>query len=129
MRAVFADRTRVQRMLDFEAALAQAEASVGVIPATAAAVIDRCCHAADVDIAQLASRARDASNLAIPLVAALSRRVGEHDANAAGFVHWGATSQDVIDTGLVLQLRDALPLVDADLERLRAALVLQIGKH
>ena len=65
MRAVFADRARVQRMLDFEAALARAEAASGVIPAASAASIADSCNADLFDFAELAARARDAGNLAI----------------------------------------------------------------
>jgi 3-carboxy-cis,cis-muconate cycloisomerase len=129
MRAVFADVTRVQRMLDFEAALARAEAATGVIPASAAVSIARCCRAEDYDLAALRAAARNAGNLAIPLVAALTAQVARIDVAARGFVHWGATSQDVIDTGLVLQLRDALDLISADLVRFAAVLALQVRTH
>jgi 3-carboxy-cis,cis-muconate cycloisomerase len=129
MRAVFSDRARVQRMLDFEAALARAEAAVGVIPVASAASIVRCCSADDYDFAALRTAARNAGNLAIPLVAALTAQVAKVDSDARGFVHWGATSQDAIDTGLILQLRDALDLIDADLGRLAGALEAQVRKH
>ncbi len=129
MRAVFSDDARVQRMLDFEAALARAEAKAGVIPAAAADSIGRCCRAGDFDFAQLATDARAAGNLAIPLVAALTERVGQTAASARGFVHWGATSQDVIDTGLVMQLREALRLIDHDLARLGDALAAKADAH
>ncbi|HMA32015.1 MAG TPA: 3-carboxy-cis,cis-muconate cycloisomerase [Casimicrobiaceae bacterium] len=129
MRAVFSDRARIQRMLDFEAALAQAEAAVGVIPQDAADSIAAHCEADRFDAATLAPAARSTGNLAIPLVAALTRNVAAADPVARGYVHWGATSQDVIDTGLVLQLRDALALVDSDVERLAAALAVQARRH
>jgi 3-carboxy-cis,cis-muconate cycloisomerase len=129
MRAVFADATRVQRMLDFEAALARAEAAADVIPAAAAAAIVRCCRAEDYDLATLRASAREAGNLAIPLVTALTAQVARLDVAARGFVHWGATSQDVIDTGLVLQLRDALDLMGADLARFATVLALQVRTH
>lgn len=129
MREVFSDRARVQRMLDFEAALARAEASVDVIPFDAASAIGRCCRADDFDLAKLAAAARDAGNLAIPLVAQLTERVARAHPGAQGYVHWGATSQDAIDTGLVLQLRDALTLLDRDLVRLAEALGRQAGTH
>ena len=129
MRAVFADETRIQRMLDFEAALARAEAATGVIPASAAASIARCCRAGDYDLAELRIATRGGGNLAIPLVAALTAQVARIDAAARGFVHWGATSQDVIDTGLVLQLRDALDLIGADLARFAGVLALQVRTH
>jgi 3-carboxy-cis,cis-muconate cycloisomerase len=129
MRAVFDDRARVQRMLDVEAALASAEAATGVIPTVAAVSIAQCCRADDYDLPALRAAARHVGNLAIPLVAALTERVAGFDASARGYVHWGATSQDVIDTGLVLQLRDALALIDADLARLADALAAQTRKH
>jgi len=129
MRAVFADRARVQRMLDFEAALARAEAASGVIPAASAAAIADSCNADLFDFAELAARARDAGNLAIPLVSKLTARVAAAAPDARGHVHWGATSQDVIDTGLVLQINDALALIDADLRRFADALAAQASAH
>jgi 3-carboxy-cis,cis-muconate cycloisomerase len=124
MQDVFSAQTSVQRMLDVEAALARAEAGVGVIPAAAAAPIAACCDAARIDLPALANAAASAGNLAIPLVKQLTALVAESDRDAARYVHWGATSQDVIDTGLVLQLRDALDLIEADLAQLADALAL-----
>src|SRR6478736_1545070 len=129
MRDVFSEHARVARMLDFEAALAQAEASVGVIPRTAADAIARECTTDGFDIAAISRDARKAGNLAIPLVAALTRKVAAAAPEAKGYVHWGATSQDVIDTGLVLQLRDALALIEADVDRLAAVLASQTRRH
>jgi 3-carboxy-cis,cis-muconate cycloisomerase len=122
MEAVFSDRTRVQRMLDVEAALAVVEARHGVIPVAAVQSIGAACKAESIDFAALAEAAALAGNLAIPLVKQLTARVAETDAEAAKYVHWGATSQDVIDTGMVLQLRDALAQIDADLRQLGNAL-------
>ena len=129
MREVFSDRARVQRMLDFEAALARAEASVGVIPADAADTIGRCCRAEDFDLAKIAVAARDAGNVAIPLIGRLTERVARAHPGAPGYVHWGATSQDVIDSGLVLQLRDALTLIEKDVTRLADVLAKQASVH
>jgi 3-carboxy-cis,cis-muconate cycloisomerase len=129
LRAVFSDRARLARMLEFEAALAHAEASVGVIPQHAADVIATQCDVRYYDVAAIHRAMHDAGNLAIPLVAALTRNVAAANAQAKGFVHWGATSQDAIDTGLVLQLRDALALIDADLARLTQALARQAWRH
>lgn len=129
LRALFSGAARISRMLEFESALAQAEASAGVIPRTAANAIARACRLDGFDIDAIARAARNAGNLAIPLVSALTRRVAADDADAAGYVHWGATSQDVIDTGLVLQLRDALALIEADRARLARALALQARRH
>jgi 3-carboxy-cis,cis-muconate cycloisomerase len=116
-------------MLDFEAALARAEGRTGVIPDAAADAIARECTIDGFDIASIARDARKAGNLAIPLVAALTRKVAAPAPDAKGYVHWGATSQDVIDTGLVLQLRDALTLIEADVERLALALAAQTRRH
>jgi 3-carboxy-cis,cis-muconate cycloisomerase len=122
MRAVFSDRGRLQGMLTFEAALARAEAVEGVIPEPAAAAIASHCRAELFDIQALARGGALAGNSAIPVVRQLIEIVGGSDAEAARYVHWGATSQDAMDTGLVLQLRTAIDLIDADLARLSDAL-------
>jgi 3-carboxy-cis,cis-muconate cycloisomerase len=129
MRAVFSDRARIARMLDFEAALALSEASIGVIPQPVADAIARACDVDRFDVAAIGARVRHSGNLAIPLVAELTRNVAAANPDAKGYVHWGATSQDVIDTGLVLQLRDALALIDADLVRLLHALADRAREH
>ena len=129
MLRVFSDHAAVQRMLDFEAALARAESAHGVIPATAVAAIVAACDAARLDLPALAQSAAAAGNLAIPLVKQLTAAVLRDDAEAGKYVHWGATSQDAIDTGLVLQLRDALDLIDADLASLADALAQLAHRH
>lgn len=129
MGAVFTDRAHLQGLLDFEAALARAEAKVGIIPAAAAAPIAAQCDAAFYDLAEIAEGATRGGNTAIPLVKALTAKVAAQDKAAAGFVHWGATSQDAMDTGLVLQLRAALTLIEADLARLSAALAALALNH
>jgi 3-carboxy-cis,cis-muconate cycloisomerase len=118
----FSSRACLQGMLDFEAALARAEARAGVIASSAAKAIAAKCKAELFDAAAIAQSAKLAGNLAIPLVKALTTQVASSDKDAARYVHWGATSQDVIDTGLVLQLRDALKFIDADLGRVIRAL-------
>jgi 3-carboxy-cis,cis-muconate cycloisomerase len=127
--AVFTDRAHLQGMLDFEAALARAEAKVGVIPADAAGPIAAQCDAALYDLAALAEGATRGGNTAIPLVKALTAKVAARDKAAAGFVHWGATSQDAMDTGLVLQLRAAMALIEADLAKLSGNLAALARKH
>src|SRR2546426_1001973 len=94
--AIFGDRGRLQGMLDFEAALAAAEAACGVIPAAAASAIAAHCRADQIDLAGFSDDAANAGNLAIPLVKRLTALVAKSDPDAARFVHWGATSQDVI---------------------------------
>ncbi len=126
---VFSDGATVQRMLDVEAALARADAQHGVIPASAVQAIVGCCDAALIDMPSLMKAARLAGNRAIPLVRQLTELVAARDAEAAKYVHWGATSQDIIDTGLVLQLREALRLIDADLGKLAGALADLAGQH
>jgi 3-carboxy-cis,cis-muconate cycloisomerase len=121
MRAIFSDHSRLQAMLTFERALARAEARSNVIPERAAAAIAERCRAEAFDLDELARGAERAGNLAIPLVRALTALVARDDAQAAQYVHWGATSQDVIDTGLMLQMRDGLDLIEADLARLAEA--------
>ena len=117
MRAVCDDSTSLQHMLDFEAALARAEAATGVIPKAAAGPIGAACHADQFDLAALAEAATRSGNLAIPLVKALTANVAKADAEAARYVHWGATSQDVIDTATMLTLRAAIDALLGDLDR------------
>ena len=114
---VFSDASVLRAMLDFEAALARAEARSGVIPEAAAAAIGDAANAEGFDTAELARQALRAGTPAIPLVRMLTERVRARDAKAAGFVHWGATSQDVVDTALVLLLRQCRPVLEADHER------------
>lgn len=102
---IFSARGDIQSMLDVEAALARAEACCGIIPAAAADRIVAACRAADYDLDALAAAARDAGNLAIPLIKALTARVAQTDREAARWVHWGATSQDILDTARVLQVK------------------------
>jgi len=117
MRAVLDDHARLQRMLDFEAALARAEAAVGAIPALATEPIANAAKAERYDLKALGEEAVVAGNVAIPLINALTAEVAKTDATAAGYVHWGATSQDVLDTALVLELRAVIDALIADLNR------------
>jgi 3-carboxy-cis,cis-muconate cycloisomerase len=117
MRAVCDDATTLQHMLDFEAALARAEAAAGAIPADAAEPIARACKAEAFDLAALGEAATRSGNLAIPLVKALTAHVARSDAAAARYVHWGATSQDVIDTAAMLSLRAGLDALLLDIDR------------
>src|SRR3984885_10907932 len=117
MRDVCDDATYLQHMLDFEAALARAEAATGVIPASAAGPITKACRSKSFDLGALAEAATRSGNLAIPLVKALTATVAKADADAARYVHWGATSQDVIDTAAMLTLRAAIDALLADLDR------------
>ena len=117
----FDGRAQLQAMLDVEAALAEAEAAVGVVPH---ACVDPIRAAADADLydrARLAAESAGDGNPVIPVVRHLTARVAAADPDAARYVHWGATSQDILDTGLVLQLRAAVPAVAGHLRRAERA--------
>jgi 3-carboxy-cis,cis-muconate cycloisomerase len=129
MRAVCDDVACLQNMLDFEAALARAEAAVGVIPQSAAGPITNACRAESIDIAALADAATRSGNLAIPLVKALTANVAKDDADAARYVHWGATSQDVIDSGAMLGLRAGIDALLADTSRAIAGFAKLARQH
>lgn len=129
MRDVFCDQGRVQAMLDFEAALARAEARVGLIPSSAVAPIEAACNAGLYDFAALGEAIATAGNSAIPLVKALGKQIAATDVEAERYVHLGATSQDVMDSGLVLQLRRALALIESDLAQLGQILATQAQRY
>src|SRR6266700_5282426 len=129
MRVVCDDLTYLQHMLDFEAALARAEAATGVIPVSAAGIIAKSCRAESFDLAALAEAATRSGNLAIPLVKALTANVAKTDADAARYVHWGATSQDVIDTAGMLTLRAAIDALLPDLDRVIAGFAKLTRQH
>jgi 3-carboxy-cis,cis-muconate cycloisomerase len=129
MRAIVDDRARLQRMLDFEAALARAEAAVAAIPASAVEPIVAACRAELYDLAALGEQAVAAGNVAIPLVKALTAEVAKSDPEAARYVHSGATSQDVIDTALVLELRAGIDALIVDLDRAVEAFTALAGRH
>lgn len=112
------DEALLQAMLDFEGALARAEARAGIIPSDAADAISACCRAELLDPATVGAGAAKGGNPAIPLVKQLTAVVPD---SAAGYVHWGATSQDVIDTALMLVAQRTLPTVLADLGRVESA--------
>ncbi len=128
MRAIVSDRARVQRLLDFEAALARAEAALGVISAGAAREIADACTADLYDLAALGESAATASNFAIPLIDALAAEVATRNKEAANYVHWGASSQDAIDTALVLELRAAIDALLNDIDRAVRAFTALTGR-
>ncbi|MBV9888969.1 MAG: 3-carboxy-cis,cis-muconate cycloisomerase [Acidobacteria bacterium] len=123
------ERTCLQGMLSFESALAKAESHAGLIPPAAVDAISQQCKAPLFDIDALSRAAKSSGNIAIPVVKALTALVAKNNAEAARYVHWGATSQDVIDTGLVLQLRGALAHVAVDLDHLAKGLAELATKH
>jgi 3-carboxy-cis,cis-muconate cycloisomerase len=109
-------------MLDFEIGLARAEARLGIIPSAAAEAIATAVRAENFDPAQLAQDTLRAGTPGIPLAKALTEQVRAANSDAAKFVHWGATSQDVADTALILLLKQAKPVLIADITRLQDAL-------
>jgi 3-carboxy-cis,cis-muconate cycloisomerase len=129
MREVFCDQGRVQAMLDFEAALSRAQARVGLIPSSAVAPIEAACSVGLYDFAALGEAIATAGNSAIPLVKALGKQIAAQNAEAERYVHLGATSQDVMDSGLVLQLRRALELIESDLAQLGQVLASQARQY
>jgi 3-carboxy-cis,cis-muconate cycloisomerase len=129
MREVFCDAGRVQGMLDFEAALAHAEARTGLIPEALVADIAAACRAELFDFQALGVAIGSAGNSAIPLVKALGQQVAARNPQAERYVHMGATSQDVMDSGLILQLRQAIGLIEEDLEQLTKAMAAQALRY
>src|SRR5438552_1736346 len=118
MAATVSDTAWLRAMLDFEAALARAEARVGVIPAAAAEAIAAACAAADLDIEAIGRQAADSGTPVVPMLEALRARL---PAGAAPHLHWGATSQDVLDTAMMLLAGRGLGLLAADLDVVAAA--------
>ncbi len=129
MLAVFSDDALLRGALDFEAALARAQAAEGLIAAADAAAIDAACRSLAPDVATLAEEAAYAGTLAIPLVARLRAALHETHPQAAAAVHRGATSQDVADTALMLQACAGVALLAADATRLEAALAALSERH
>ena len=115
MRDVFSDEALVGRYLEAEAALARAQARVGVVPKDAAETIDLASRSLKIDYDKLRHETEIVGYPILPLVHQLSAAAGE----AGRFVHWGATTQDIMDTGNVLQIRAALSIVERDLSELR----------
>ena len=118
----FSDSALLGGMLRFEVALARAEARNGIIPASAADAIERAAVPDAFDPASIARDARKSGTVTIPIVQRLIERVSAIDPVAATYVHWGATSQDVTDTALILCLSRAHAILISDHQRLTAAL-------
>jgi 3-carboxy-cis,cis-muconate cycloisomerase len=127
--ALFSDESVLQAMLDFETALARAEARTGLIPSQAADAIMAAAKTGSFDISALADATFRAGTPAIPLVKILTDQVRKADAEAARFVHWGATSQDVADTAMSILLKRAEPILIGDLERLEKSLADLSERH
>lgn len=130
---LFSGPGTIRRMLAVEAALARAQAHCGVIPNGAARSIHDVCHAEDIDaildLEAIATASMLAGNIAIPFVKQLTAAVRRVDPEAARFVHWGATSQDVLDTALVLQLQQVAAQLDQDLDAAQRACARLTAAH
>lgn len=116
---IFSDSALITYMIQVEVALAQAQAQVGVIPQNAAHTIAQVAEQAleKFDFPALAVATGLAGNIAIPFVKQLTAIVKDVDEDASRYVHWGATSQDILDTACILQCRDALNIVEAQLQQ------------
>ncbi|MGJ7504800.1 3-carboxy-cis,cis-muconate cycloisomerase [Variovorax sp. ZT5P49] len=119
----FSDRAFVDAMLRFEAALARAQVAEGLIPESAAHSIVSSCKVELFDVAKIVRESGRAGSVAIPLVKALREAVGLFNADAAPFVHFGSTSQDVIDSAMALVTREAVALIETDLAKAADALL------
>ncbi|MBP0464773.1 3-carboxy-cis,cis-muconate cycloisomerase [Roseomonas sp. PWR1] len=126
MRAVMGEHAYLQRMLDVEAALARAQARLGLIPAEAAAAITAAADATRLDLPAMAAATR---NTGYPVVALVKQLTALAGPEAGRWTHWGATTQDIMDTALVLQMRDGLALIEADLRANCAGLAAMARAH
>jgi len=120
---LFNDTASVQSILDFEAALARAQARAGIISAPGAAAIAASCRIELFDLQSLARAMPSAGNLAIPFLKQLNAIVGRNSPDALRHVHYGATSQDALDTGLILQLRSAVRTIENEIDSIIRSLI------
>lgn len=125
MREVFSDHRLIARYIEVEVALARAEARCGVIPADTAEAIARESRLERIDFDHMRHETDIVGYPILPLVHQLVAMCGD----AGRYVHWGATTQDIMDTANVLQVRDALDIVEADIRALRAILADLAKKH
>jgi 3-carboxy-cis,cis-muconate cycloisomerase len=130
MRDTFSDRALVARYIEVEVALAKAEATCGVIPSDAAAVIAKESNIERIDFDHMRRETDIVGYPILPLVHQLVAMCEQSGQGAAGrYLHWGATTQDIMDTATALQVRDALSIVDADIRALRKILADLAVKH
>jgi len=125
MRRIFSEAETVARYVEVEVALAQVEGRLGLIPREAADSIKRLASAEAIDLDELRRATNVVGYPIVGLVAQLAKQCGE----AGRYLHWGATTQDIMDTAVVLQLKAALALVDADLAALAATLAALAERH
>jgi 3-carboxy-cis,cis-muconate cycloisomerase len=120
---LFSDKEMIGAMLRFEAALAEAQGAVGIMPIPSVLSIKNCCKTSSLNIIAIKNNIKQSGNAAIPLVKELTQIVKKHDAEAAKYVHLGATSQDVIDTAMVLQLQKTFIILEKDIKTLQKHLI------
>src|SRR5262245_36152170 len=120
MRRVFSDESRTAYYLEIEAALARVQGRLGIIPAEAAREIDAKCRIENVDLVKLKAQTE---RVGYPILGVVQRIVALCDKGLGEWCHWGATTQDITDTATIMQVRAALDLVDAEIEKIAAALV------
>jgi 3-carboxy-cis,cis-muconate cycloisomerase len=126
MRRVFSDENRVQKYLDFEAGLAKAQARLGIIPKDAGEEIVRHCDASEMDFAKLKTQTE---RIGYPVLPVVQQLVGLCKDGLGEWCHWGATTQDITDSATVMQIREGLALVEADLNGIADALAHLARKH
>ncbi|MGI0150136.1 MAG: adenylosuccinate lyase, partial [Thermoplasmata archaeon] len=126
MKGIFEEEARLQRLLDVEAALARAEAKVGLVPREAAAEVTRKASTKHVTVKRVEALEKETRHDLMAVVLALTEAC---EGDAGKYVHLGATSNDILDTATALQLREALRVIDADLDGLVAALATLATKH
>src|SRR5580704_1250060 len=126
MRGVWSDENRVQKYLDFEAALARAQAKLGIIPKNAAAEIVRHCSADKIDMALLKTATEKIGYPVLPVVQQLVKLC---KGGLGEWCHWGATTQDITDTATILQIREALDLIEDDIEAISDSLAKMAQKY
>jgi 3-carboxy-cis,cis-muconate cycloisomerase len=118
MRRIWSDENRTQRYLDFEAALARAQASIGMISKQAAAEIARVCRVENIDFARLE---KETLNIGYPVLGVVHQIASLCEGDAGNYCHWGATTQDITDTATVLQMRESFELIGGMLDAAIAA--------
>jgi 3-carboxy-cis,cis-muconate cycloisomerase len=126
---LFSDDSILSAMLEFEVALTRAEADLGIVPRSAAKAIEAVAKETAIDASAISKETLRAGNPVIPFVKILTDHVRSVDSAAAGFVHWGATSQDVSDTALVLLLKRAQSPIADDISRLENILARMSEQH
>lgn len=126
---IFSDESILGTMLDFEIALARAEAQLKIIPEAAAEIIASAATRESFNPSALAEEAIHSGTLAIAFVKQLTACVRAKDSAAAGYVHWGATSQDLCDTAFILLLQKAEHILNKDIQRLEKVLAHLAEEH